>query len=148
MAKKNTTPMPENQEPPVLEPTMQSVDEAQPIAPTPEVLATETTVGGDKSSPDQDSPEGDQLVASDRPFTDREIAANIAETAMALATALKRMALQPNLAPTPQTRCINCGEQGRVTYSGEQGFHCGACGHTWSVDDEQSPFRRVQRGEM
>ena len=54
--------------------------------------------------------------------------------------------LPPSLAPGPRTRCINCGETGRTTWTA-QGFHCSACGHTWSIADEQSPFRKLQRGE-
>lgn len=47
-----------------------------------------------------------------------------------------------------KTRCINCGQNDRPILQKGNELGCPACKHTWTPDDEQSPFRRIQRGQM
>lgn len=47
-----------------------------------------------------------------------------------------------------KARCINCGQNDRPLLSNGHEARCPVCGHTWVGDDEQAPFRRIQRGQM
>jgi len=46
----------------------------------------------------------------------------------------------------PQS-CINCGQDERRVEQTSAGWRCPVCGHEWTDEHEQAPFRRIWRGE-
>lgn len=121
-------------------------EDAGAVAPA-EAQAAEPAVESREVRDAEPAPAEAQAAEPDNANADvQEFASRVADTAVRVRDALKALQeIPPALVPTSRTRCINCGEPGRVTFDGR--FRCAACGHAWDAAEEQSPFRRMQRGE-
>jgi rubrerythrin len=106
-----------------------------------------------EAAPEQSTEPAQEQPAQMTEDRAKVIADAVAETANKLMEALSGTEIEQMLAqvgiakPTAATRCISCGMPGQVTFDGDH-FHCGVCGHIWAIEDEQSPFRRLQQGKL
>jgi hypothetical protein len=114
----------------------------------PEVVAAETPLAASGNSSTAD--EADELLTSDDHGDPDGRIFEVAGTADASEPEPDETLLAP--APKSATEwkpgsCLNCGETttDAVQVIAPERYRCTRCGHTWTLADEQAPFRRMAR---
>lgn len=103
------------------------------------VPSTEASV---EEEPEERSTDTERVGFVEEPIAESDALA-IEPDAIAKITAM----LESEQAKLINERCINCGQSNQPLGKLRDTFYCPGCQHRWTEEEEQTPFRRVQRGK-